>query len=164
MQNVAPSHILNLFKDKDITIVAGGQCDKGAEIDSSEVVVRLNDIHNIYPIQDKYIKSHGKKCDILFREHHELFVIMGKVGDLEYANKIADIGIKDVILWDGIGKSDDIATRLTVASNGRFRVHILSNDYYPYRFLHYFLRPPKIPTTGLMAVTLIAMCSPMPIS
>lgn len=156
-----PEDIYNLFNEKKCCIVSGGDVTKGygAKIDSEyDVVVRLNDIHKKYPYNEEISLNYGVKCDVLFREHHCMWGMMNEYGDKNYADTLSKIGIKDVIIWDGVGSSDEMMSRMNAVSDNRFKCHKLSNESGVYELLDRKLD--ALPTTGLMAIALVAFSNP----
>ena len=158
-----PEDIQELFRNKKICIVAGGDITplSGGHIDNDfDIVVRLNNMHNIYPYSDKIKKDYGEKCDILFREHHGMWGMMNQMGDKEYADILFQIGVKDIILYDCLDSCESMVDRIRLAGGDRFKYHRLPEESSVLKTLSKFYSRASLPATGITAITMIASCSP----
>ena len=134
------------FENKTVALVGNAQSlfDKsyGSEIDSHEVVVRMNRAAMLYTNFNSEI-SHGKKTDIW---------MMWNV--VEYRNKFNDI--------------DKNIKKMHMSGRIRNAVNNIKVDFlYPlemYEILRKHAGPKQNPTTGLMALDYIDSCKPLKVS
>lgn len=148
---------VSLFKDRRVAVVAGGTVDKnwGHEIDSCDVVVRINNCHEKFPYPKDFAVKYGTRTDVLIREANDFHHVYATTGNAHnYVERLREMRVKDIFFFTG-----NRAAEFNYISNNEPNFHCL--DAYVFEVLKACLgQPGKIPSTGLVALMALALSAP----
>lgn len=148
---------VSLFKGRHVAVVAGGAVVKnwGEKIDACDIVVRINNCHEKFPYPKEFTQKYGTRTDVLIREANDFHHVYATTGDLHgYVKKLREMAIHNIFFFTG-----NRAAELNFISKDSPKFHCLTP--YVFNLLTSCLgQLGKVPSTGLVALTALALSSP----